>query len=83
MFPYLDNALSITLPQNAAAISATTTPTGVNLANAVGPVGLTVAIPSGGSGTLALQPVMSLNGSSGWISVPADAILDSRRPGPR
>ena len=43
MFPYLDNALSVNWLQNAASITSTTTPTGIDLVNAVGPVGLAVA----------------------------------------
>lgn len=75
MFPYLDNALSFNWLQNAATIIATTTPTGIDLVNAVGPVGLAVAAPAGGSGSLDLQPVMSTDGTT-WVNVPAAAILD-------
>ena len=75
MFPYLDNALNILWLQNSASVSSTTTPTGVDLVNAVGPVAITAANPASGSGTLALQPVMSVDNTT-WVNVPADAILD-------
>ena len=76
MFQYLDNALAINWLNNVN-VNSTTTPTGVDIINAVGPVALLVQVPSGGSGTLALQPVMSTTGTSGpWTNVPADAILD-------
>lgn len=74
MFPYLDNNLALNWLQ-AGAVTSTTTPTAVDIKNAVGPVGLAVKIPSGGTGTLALQPVMSADNTT-FVSVPADAILD-------
>jgi len=74
MFQYLDNALAINW-LNLGTISSTTTVTGADLINAVGPVALTVKAASGGSGTVALQPVMSTDNAS-WVNVPADSILD-------
>jgi len=74
MFTYLDNALSLSNIQNGA-VTSTTTPAGVDLKNAIGPVLESVQVPSGGTGTLAIQPVMSLDNST-FVNVPADAILD-------
>jgi hypothetical protein len=75
MFNYLDNALANNW-LNLGTVNATTTPTGQDLVNAIGPVMLTVKAASGGSGTLALQPVMSLDNVT-FVNVPADSILDS------
>jgi hypothetical protein len=75
MFNYLDNALANNW-LNLGSVSTTTTPTGQDLINAIGPVMLTVKVPSGGSGTLALQPVMSLDNVT-FVNVPTDSILDS------
>lgn len=74
MYPYLDNSLAINWLYTAA-VTGATTPTAVDLANAIGPVGLTVKVPSGGTGTLSLQPVMSTDNVT-FVNVPADAILD-------
>lgn len=76
MFTYLDNQFSPNWLNNGT-INSTTTPTGVDIVNAIGPVLLTVQVPTGGSGTLSVQPVMSTAGTTGpWVNVPADAILD-------
>ncbi len=74
MFTFLDNSLGFNWLQ-AAAITSTTTPAGIDIINAIGPVLIAVKVPSGGSGTLALQPVMSLDNTT-FVNVPADAILD-------
>ena len=74
MFSYLVNDLGFNWLQNGA-VTSTTTPAGVDLVNAIGPVLCAIQVPSGGTGTLAIQPVMSTDDSS-WVNVPADAILD-------
>src|SRR5258707_85889 len=75
MFPFgLDNALADNW-MSFAVINSTTTLTAVDLANAIGPVGLSLKVPASGSGTLSVQPVMSLDNIP-FINVPADAILN-------
>lgn len=73
MFPYIDNSLADNWLQ-LGAVTTTTTPTGIDITNAIGPVGLSIKIPSGGSGTLSLQPVMSLDNTT-FVNVPSAAIL--------
>ena len=72
---YLDNGFSCQWLEPVVTVTSTTTPTAIDIANAFGPVLLQVTIPSGGSGTLSLQPVHSSDNST-FGSIPADAILD-------
>lgn len=74
MFTYIVNDLAFNWLNNGA-ITSTTTPTAVDLINAVGPVLMAVKAISGGSGTLSVQPVMSTDNVT-FVNVPADAILD-------
>lgn len=74
MFNYNDNSLAQNWLQSGS-ITTTTTITGQDIINAIGPVGLAVKVPSGGTGTLALQPVMSTDNAT-WVNVPADSILN-------
>jgi len=74
MFTYLDNALGINWLQNGA-VTSSTTPAGVDLVNAVGPVLMAIQVPSGGTGTLSIQPVMATDNTT-FVNVPADAILN-------
>lgn len=73
MFPYLDNSLATNWLQ-AASVTSTSTPAGIDITSAIGPVGLIIKTVASGSGTLAYQPVMSTDNVT-FVNVPADAIL--------
>lgn len=74
MFTYLLNDLGSNWLV-AQEITSATTPAGVDIINAVGPVMIFIKVPSGGSGSLSVTPVMSTDDTT-FVSVPSSAILD-------
>ena len=77
MFNYIADSLVVSVAANTQAISGTGTTVGmIDVSNAVGPILITTISPSGGTGTMTIQPVMNtINSTTGVANVPTAALV--------
>jgi hypothetical protein len=78
MFTYLVDALSVNSAANYLSISGSggAYSSFIDTSNAVGPIVVTVIVPSGGTNTMTIQPVMNtVASSSGATNVPTAALI--------